>query len=313
MPEINLQTRIRQGPRVTRQDILEGLHGLGLHRGDRIMVHSSLSSFGYVEPTDKPTDRAIIHAISKDLAKREVTKERVARKVTGANTVIDALLDCVGDNGVLMMPSFNHGRANVYDPATTPTTNGIIPDVFWRMPEVKRSLHPTHPYAALGQNADQLLEGNTEASTFGKDCPLGRLIYDNGYILLLGVGLRSSTAMHVAETIARVQCMGYREELGKVLKDGKVIYVPMDIFRGGECYLEKHVLEPRMRRAGMIKDTTVGAADLHLIRGLDLLNTVLAIAKEYCLVRCPVKPRYERATKRLREEILYLQDEGRIR
>ena len=313
MGKFDLQRRMREKSHVTRQDILRALRTLGLGRGDLIMVHSSLSSFGYVALTAKPTDETVVKAILENTDKDEVATDRTTCKVRGANTVIDALLECVGDEGVLMMPSFNHGRAKVYDPLTTPTTNGIIPDVFWRLPGVQRSLHPTHPYAAAGKDAPELLAGHSEVSTFGEHCPLGRLIHEGGHILLLGVGLGSCTAMHVAESIAGVPCLGYREDLGRVLQGGKVTYVPIDVWReGGECYVERHALEPRMRQARMMKDITVGKAQLHLLKGSDLVETILDLAREYCLAECPIRPGYRNAAGVLREEILSLQEQGRI-
>lgn len=58
---------------ITKQDIINGLLDLGLKSGDEIEVHSSLSSFGYVDG--------------------------------GAETVISALKDVVGENGSIFMPA----------------------------------------------------------------------------------------------------------------------------------------------------------------------------------------------------------------
>ena len=44
----------------------------------------------------------------------------------GAEAVVDALLEAVGRSGTLLMPSFNHRAAEVYNPQATPTTNGAI-------------------------------------------------------------------------------------------------------------------------------------------------------------------------------------------
>ena len=59
--------------RVDQDDIERGLREIGLREGDLIVVHSSLSSFGYV--------------------------------VGGPDTVIDALLESVGPNGTVIMPA----------------------------------------------------------------------------------------------------------------------------------------------------------------------------------------------------------------
>jgi len=112
---------------LSRADIVSGLRRLGLPTRPGLMVHSSLKSFG--------------------------------RVAGGAMTVIDALMEVITPQGTLMAPSFNHGAiveeggAGYYHPLETPSTNGAIPDLFWRLPGVARSLDPTHPFAAWGQNA----------------------------------------------------------------------------------------------------------------------------------------------------------------
>ena len=52
---------------VTKEDIKKGLNAVGLKEGDVVFVHSSLSAFGYV--------------------------------IGGADTIIDALLETVGNSG----------------------------------------------------------------------------------------------------------------------------------------------------------------------------------------------------------------------
>ena len=49
------------------------------------------------------------------------------------------------------MPSFNHRAAQVYNPMTTPTTNGAIPDERGGCP--MRAHYPTHAVAAIGPRA----------------------------------------------------------------------------------------------------------------------------------------------------------------
>ena len=53
----------------------------------------------------------------------------------GYLAAVRALADAfgvLGRDGTLMMPSFNHRAAHVYNPKTSRTTNGAIPDAFWR-------------------------------------------------------------------------------------------------------------------------------------------------------------------------------------
>jgi aminoglycoside 3-N-acetyltransferase len=95
-----------------------------------LMVHSSLSRLGHV--------------------------------AGGAGAVNEALLDALGPQGTLLMPSFNHGNARVYNPLATPSTNGAITDALWRRPDAVRSIHPTHPVAAIGPKADAWCRNHLE-------------------------------------------------------------------------------------------------------------------------------------------------------
>ena len=132
---------------VTREEIVEGLRKLGVKPGNGLVVHSSLRSFGQVNG--------------------------------GAETVIEALMDVVTAEGTILMPSFNHdepfreGGPGIHDPETTPTSNGAIPDRFWRRADVYRSLNPTHPFAAWGQEAQRYVESHHRTRTMGPRSPLG--------------------------------------------------------------------------------------------------------------------------------------------
>jgi aminoglycoside 3-N-acetyltransferase len=165
-------------PCVRKEDIKAGLMRLGLKKGDTVGVHSSLSSFGYVEG--------------------------------GADTVIDALLETVGERGNVVMPTHSANLSGdkrtpemiavgiswlfkilPYDPDKTPVTTGITPETFRKRKSVARGLHPSLSIAASGPKAEVLSEG------------WHRLLELDGYILLIGVGLDRCTAMHLAEKRVR--------------------------------------------------------------------------------------------------------------
>ncbi|MGC9349454.1 MAG: AAC(3) family N-acetyltransferase [Anaerolineae bacterium] len=183
-------------PVVTKSEIMKGLRQLGLTPGMRLMVHSSLSSFGYVEG--------------------------------GAHAVVEALMELLTPEGTLLMPTFNHGAPfgdgglEYYHPEETPTINGAIPDRFWRTDGVARSLNPTHPFAAWGRDHRRYTENHHRTLTMGPESPLGLLHRDDGYCLLLGVDYRSNTFHHVVETSTGAPCLGRRTEAYPVvLPDGR--------------------------------------------------------------------------------------------
>lgn len=177
---------------VTQRDIDNGLESVGLRSGDCILVHSSLSRFGYVEG--------------------------------GVDTVIDALLNAVGTDGTLMMSAIttsakfvteciqasSEGRvADVqpFDPDKMKTWAGTIPENFRKRSGVIRSLHPTHSVTAYGELAEEMCSDHENApGPCGKDTPYMRLgEIERGFILLLGTNHQSNTAIHGIEEIANLE------------------------------------------------------------------------------------------------------------
>lgn len=265
-------------PIVTYDDILNGLRKLGIEHGMSIMVHSSLSSFGWVEG--------------------------------GAMTVIQALMDAVGLEGTILMPSFNHGApfqeggAGYYDPLQTPTTNGAIPDTFWRLPGVHRSLNPTHPYAAWGRHAKRYIEMHHETLTMGEDSPLGLLAREGGYQLNLGTTHSASTAKHVAETMKRVPCLGFRTEQYPVkLPDGKVTMHRTWSWRSKACPLTDsgEFIECEMERRKLQRRDKIGDATVTFFKLWDFIEVVWDLLEHGYggyppCSKCTIRPRRTSAT-----------------
>lgn len=178
------QSEKRKEPRVrvSKEDIEIALKKLALKKGDIVGVHSSLSSFGYFEG--------------------------------GADAVIDALLETVGREGTIVMPTHSTNRIKVeltpeevtagvlwlykilpFDPKETPCSTGVIPETFRKRKGVMRSLHPMFSVAAIGPKAKEIVEAGS-----GNVLDAWRKLLElDGYILLIGVGLEFCTAMHLAE------------------------------------------------------------------------------------------------------------------
>lgn len=255
---------------VTKRDLRAALDDLDVRSGSWVMVHSSLSSFG--------------------------------RFGGGAAAVIETLMETIGDNGVLMMPSFNHGApfrnggAGYYDPAETPTTNGRIPDTFRRMPGVHRSLNPTHPIAAWGGESAALIQTHHRTLTMGPDSPLGRLGRQGGAVLLIGVNYSANTFHHVVETTTGAPCLGRRtEELPVRLPDGRRVLGRTWSWRAAPCPLNDgnryaDLMAPHERVA------TLGGARVTSFVTVSCFDVVAELLAEGrhgyppCR-RCPIRPK----------------------
>jgi len=253
--------------RVTREDIIAGLREVGLQSGDLVQVHSSLSALGYVEG--------------------------------GPEAVVEALLEAIGPEGTLMVPTFNHmareafdGSDDIFDLRTTRSISGTVTEVVRLRTDAHRSMHPTHPYAAIGPRAQWLTSEHLELKTFDGRSPLGKLIAGGGKIVLLGVGMNRNTAAHIAETRANAPCMGYRRNRRLVrLEDGSVVEAWGVLWRGeGTCRIEWQAIEGELRRRGLLRDMRIGQAHVMLMLGRDMVDTTYELALEFC-PSCPVRPR----------------------
>lgn len=159
--------------------IVESLKLLGLKKGDTVLVHSSLSSFGYVEG--------------------------------GAKTVIEAIINCVEEEGTVVVPTLTGKREDgpdnppIFDVRNTPCWTGRIPNEFMKDLRAKRSLHPTHSVSVIGPLTDFLIKDHENSITpCGKKSPYYRLAEKGGYILLIGVNQESNTTLHTVEELAKV-------------------------------------------------------------------------------------------------------------
>jgi len=166
--------RMNHKPSVTQELLRRDLSALGIEAGDLLLVHSSLSSLGWVEG--------------------------------GADTVIRALVDSLGPNGTLFMPALSLGRFGpkrpppLFDPEATKSVVGRIPERFRRWPGSIRSLHPTHSVAGLGPRADEILGRHGQSPTpCGQRSPWGKIAHHRGKILMLGVGTSACTMFHGPE------------------------------------------------------------------------------------------------------------------
>lgn len=206
---------------------------IGLRAGDRVVVHSSL------------------HAVGLD-----------------ADELIDELLAAIGPQGLLVMPTFTYDNDTF--PPDTPSRAGALTEVFRRRPAAVRSSHPTYSVAAIGDGADELLDGHERAGATAVGSPLDRLAAAGGHVLLLGVGHTSNTTAHVGEFHA----------------DAPYLDIPFDpawpthaYDRFPGCSRSFGALELPLRERGAIRDGKVGRALAQLVPGSAVIEATVDLLR----------------------------------
>lgn len=215
---------------VLKEDLIKGFKKVGVKEGQSIMVHTSLSSLGFV--------------------------------CGGPQIVIEAIIECVGKEGTIMMPTQSWKNLDpktgvhweepkewwqiirdnwpAYDKDITPTnTMGAVAEMFRKWPGAKRSDHPARSVAALGKYADYLTENHDLSNIFGEDSPIDKLYKLDGYVLLIGVGYDKNTSIHLADAKAEYPSKHNVTESSAIMVNGERKWVSYDTLAvDGEDFIE---------------------------------------------------------------------------
>jgi aminoglycoside 3-N-acetyltransferase len=248
---------------VTAEEVADGLRRLGLERSSKVIVHSSLKSFGYVDG--------------------------------GAEAVCNALTETCG---TVLAPAGTWDFTGIgAPPGTARPHNAFDPEPTWeafderlsnatafsldlpidrwlgRIPETlrltrspARTSHPLFSYIAVGPAADQVLSAQRLDWPLGPIEELGRL---DGDVLLLGVDHTSNTTIHLAEQLLGRSCF-YR-----YAKTGERVWSEFANIPGASHAFD--TIEPTLRP--VTRETNIGTCRARRIP----IRAVLAATRELIL------------------------------
>ena len=197
----------------SRNSLCVEFKALGVQPGDVVMLHSSFKSLGPVDG--------------------------------GPDTVIDSLMDIVGDNGgIIMFVSWGRSTYDafvkgngltdaerevwpVFDPSRASLRSsyaGAIGACLVRRPDALRSRNPDRSLAALGGGATALIAEHRLDHGFGPGSPLARFVERGGKSLLLGAPLSTVTVVHYAEYLCEVPDKQYVNYEVPLLRNGNKVW-----------------------------------------------------------------------------------------
>ena len=261
MSELDAIKNSKDGP-VTVDSIKKDLLNLGVLKGMVLLVHSSLSSLGWVSG--------------------------------GPVGVILALEEALGPEGTLVMPTHSGDLTDpekwenppvpegwkeiirqtmpAFDPDLTPTRGmGIISETFRKQAGVLRSDHPHVSFTARGKQAEFITGSHGLHFGLGEDSPLARVYELEGWILLLGVGHECNTSVHLAEFRADFPGKKEIQQGAPILQDGVRRWVKLNELEEKSEDFEE-IGKAYQKSGGKILTGQVGNAQVELIPQQDLVD-----------------------------------------
>lgn len=177
---------VRHGKALEYRELL-GLLAPAISPGDCLLVHASFKSLGYVDG--------------------------------GPDTLIDVLLELVGADGTLVMPTAttSFARTGVFDVVHSPSETGLLSETFRRREGVMRSSSPMASFAAIGRHASRFVQAYH--AYLDEASPFSALLDLEGKVLLYGVDYDKCTLFHLSEERRQSPYNAYRTFSGTIVDE----------------------------------------------------------------------------------------------
>jgi len=210
--------------------------------------------------------------------------------------MINALKQSVGSSGLLIMPSLTYQnessheyllRGKSMNVRRSPSMMGILSEVFRRGKGVHRSLSPTHPLLAWGDNSKEFTAGHESClAPFGTASPFDKLLELNGKILTIDAPFSTITYTHYLEDrIASFLPFALYESepiMGKLIDyDNTLREIPVKVLsRQANSLRREQRLIDALNRQGIIHRKKIGNTRLMLLDCRTMTDCVDEMARK---------------------------------
>lgn len=253
----------------TLETIKRDLRNLGLKEGDTVIVHSSMSRIGWISGDELTVVQALLQVVGEE-------GTIVMPAQTGSNTNPDEwahppVPDSWKEEIRNTMPAFNINNS--------PTRGmGKISECFRKYEGTVRSNHPQVSFCANGKYKNEIVGKHDLSYAFGMNSPLGKLYELDAKILLLGVGYSNCTSMHLAETL--VAKPNIKKNGSAVEIDGKREWIWYDdIDYNSDCFEEIGELFEKERHE--VNINMIGGAYSRVLKVKDIVNFTKDVLDQY--------------------------------
>ena len=170
----------------TVNNIKNLLMNLGLKKGDTILIHSNIATFGKVE--------------------------------NGLEGIFSALYEIIGNEGTIVVPTFTFSfcKSSVFDVKESKSENGVFTEYVRKLPSAVRSLHGITSFAAIGKETKALMSISDKTS-YGPGSVPANLRKAGCKVLQIGVPVISHT--HYVERLVGVEYRYDKEFYGTIRED----------------------------------------------------------------------------------------------
>jgi aminoglycoside 3-N-acetyltransferase len=206
----------------------------------------------------------------------------LSRQGFRAEAMVEALMDYL-HGGTIVMPTMTWRTVTPQNPVwnelTTPSHTGVLTEVFRTRYSNFRSIHPTHSVAGRGEHAQALLSRHhLDDTPVSANSPYGLMRDLPAYVLFLGVGLETCTAIHLPEeTVAAdiyLQPADQAETYECCDRHGKIHQVRTRRHRRLDRHFPKFGMS--LQRQGFMQCGELAGCSYAIVALSALLNTVTA-------------------------------------
>ncbi|MFZ2471723.1 MAG: AAC(3) family N-acetyltransferase [Methanothrix sp.] len=243
---------------LSKERLSDDLRSMGIDRGDHLSLGIALSKVGRVEG--------------------------------GADGLIDAVLDVLGEEGTLMVNAFNfyyltveQAQAHPFD-ISLPCVTGTVPEALRKRPEAVRSRHPVKSVAALGKLAGYLTQPHHPRSE--PYLPYNLLSNVGGKSLFVGLGDNLVAIRHAAQYDAGLISAAPIKVYASYNDEGTICVLQKDDCHA--CCNVLHNLVPPMRNRGLLREGMIGEAHSILVSTGEALQAMTEmLSSNPALTLCP--------------------------